>query len=59
MESLLIKIEQKLKDQVSHVFRFYEDSELKQKMFDLGFEWYIKGLQAGIELERSNVLEKK
>ena len=59
MESVLIKIEEKLKDQVNHVFKFYEDNELKQKMFDLGFEWYVKGLQAGIELEKSNSLEKK
>lgn len=59
MDELLIKIEEKLKDQVNHVFKFYEDSELKQKMFDLGFEWYVKGLKAGIELERSHILEKK
>jgi hypothetical protein len=53
MESPLIKIEEKLKDQVNHVCRFHEYSELKHKMFDLCFEWYIKGLHAGTEAERN------
>ncbi len=56
MQELLIKIEEKLQSQVEHVFKYYEDNELKQKMFDLGYEWYLKGLQAGIELERSKGL---
>lgn len=59
MNDLLDKIEEKLQTQVDHVFRYYEDNELRQKMFDLGYEWYVKGLQAGIELERSKILENK
>ena len=53
MKELIIKIEEKLTSQVDHIFKFYEDNEMKQKMYDLGFEWYIKGLHAGIEVEKS------
>ncbi len=56
MKEFLDKIEEELKSQVDHIFKFYEDCELNQKMFDLGFLWYVKGVQAGIELERSAVL---
>lgn len=53
IKELVIKIEDKLQTQVDHIFKYYENNEIKQKMYDLGFEWYIKGLHAGIESERS------
>lgn len=59
IKELVIKIESKLQTQVDHIFKFYENKELQHKMYDLGFEWYIKGLHAGIESERKYQESKK
>jgi hypothetical protein len=37
------EINRKIQSQVDHLFRSYEGDELKQKVFDLAFEWYLKG----------------
>ncbi len=54
MRELIIKIEEKLQSQVEHISRMYESHELPQKMFDLGMEWYIKGVQEGIAIVRKD-----
>lgn len=37
------EVNSKLQSQVDHLFRSYEGDELKQKVYDLAFEWYWKG----------------
>lgn len=52
MESVSVEIENKLKIQVDHIFRSHEAQYLKDKIYDLAFEWYMKGLHSGIEFEQ-------
>jgi hypothetical protein len=52
MNDAIIAIENKLKIQVDHVVNIHNEDMLKSKIFDLAFEWYMKGLQTGIECER-------
>jgi hypothetical protein len=52
MKDLIIKIENKLQTQVDHVLNVHNSDMLKIKVYDLAFEWYMKGLQSGIEHER-------
>ncbi len=47
-----IKIENVLKNQVAHVIDLYDGLILQQKMYDLAFEWYMKGFTRGMETER-------
>lgn len=44
-----IYIKEKLQSQIEHIFRFYENNELEDKMYDLAYEWYVKGFYAGIK----------
>jgi hypothetical protein len=56
MKELIIKIEQQLQNQVDHICRNYEQKELKQKMYDLAIEWYVKGIKSwdGLKNEGDN-----
>lgn len=49
MDDNIIKIENKLQVQVDHIFNIHSTEMLKQKVYDLAFEWYLKGLHTGIE----------
>jgi len=52
IKELVIKIENKLQAQVDHVLNVHNSDMLKSKVYDLAFEWYLKGLHSGIEHER-------
>lgn len=52
MDEITIKIENKLKTQVEHIFNIHNTEHLKDKVYDLAFEWYLKGLHTGIESEK-------
>lgn len=45
------KIENKLKAQIEHLISNYENQELKDKLYDLSFEWYMKGVFTGLNNE--------
>ena len=59
MDELLARIEEKLLNQIQHTFGCYQSDEIKKQAFILGFEWYLKGLESGIQLERNKVVEEK
>ena len=37
----------KIKSQVVHIMRMYEDVELGDKMLELSCEWFLKGIMEG------------
>lgn len=43
-----IHIENKMHYQISHVLDLYQGEELRQKMKDLIFEWYMRGFATGM-----------
>lgn len=43
-----IHIENKMNFQVSHILDLYQGEELRQKMYDLVFEWYMLGFSTGL-----------
>ena len=47
-----IEVENKLKMQVDHIFRCHDAQYLKDKIYDLAFEWYMKGLRSGVGFEQ-------
>ncbi len=43
-----IEIENKLKQQVLHILGTHTEHLLFTKIYDLAFEWYMKGLHSGL-----------
>jgi hypothetical protein len=43
------EVENKIKSQIEHMLTVHVGYELKYKMYDLAFEWYMKGLITGLE----------
>lgn len=49
MDDNAIKIDNKIQIQVDHIFNIHSTEMLKQKVYDLAFEWYLKGFHAALE----------
>ena len=54
-DELMIKIDNKLQNQIDHLFSTYEIHDLRYKMYDLAFEWFMSGMSIGRDLARKEV----
>jgi len=54
MKDSMLLVESKLKTQVDHIFNIKNEDALKSKVFELAYEWYMKGIKTGFEFERED-----
>ena len=52
------KIDEKIRNQIDHIFNLHSPEMLKQKVNDLVFEWYLKGFTAATESVKRSFGEK-
>ena len=58
MENDAVKIDNKIKEQIDHIFNLHSPEMLKHKVNDLVFEWYLKGFTAATESVKRSFGEK-
>jgi|GEM_PF-6236652 hypothetical protein len=58
MEDSAIKIDNKIREQIDHIFNIHNEEYLKIKIGDLVFEWYLKGFTAAGEAVKRSLNEK-
>lgn len=58
MNDSAIKIDNKIREQIDHIFNIHSQEFLKVKIGDLVFEWYIKGFTAASEHVKRSADEK-
>jgi hypothetical protein len=58
MDDSAIKIDNKIREQIDHIFNIHNEEYLKSKINDLVFEWYLKGFTAAGEAIKKNLIEK-
>ena len=46
-----VEIDNKLRQQIQHILGTHTEHMLLTKIYDLAFEWYMKGLHTGLSSE--------